>query len=85
VKRIIRVITGATGTLTIGLKKKGNNTRKESIQYILYKKKKKTSLLGASYIARKVLQYETGSLGGGVHHWFKRRSTRGEDTYVKRQ
>jgi hypothetical protein len=33
---------------------------------------------------RKVLQAETGSLSGGVHHWLKRKSTRGERKPVTR-
>jgi t-SNARE complex subunit (syntaxin) len=37
---------------------------------------KKTAVLGTSHIMRKVMQCETGSLGGGDHRWFKRRSTR---------
>jgi hypothetical protein len=36
----------------------------------------KTAILGTWHIIRKVLQAETWSLSGGVHHWLKRRSTR---------
>jgi hypothetical protein len=35
----------------------------------------KTAELGTSHIIRKVLQSETCSLSGGVHHWVKKRST----------
>jgi hypothetical protein len=38
----------------------------------------KTAILGTSHIIRKVLQAESWSLSGGVHHWLKRRSTRDE-------
>jgi hypothetical protein len=38
----------------------------------------KTAILGTSHIIRKVLQTETWSLSGGVHHWLKSRSTREE-------
>jgi hypothetical protein len=31
-----------------------------------------------------VLQSETWSLSGGVHHWLKRRSSREKETYEKR-
>jgi hypothetical protein len=44
----------------------------------------KTAILGASHIVRKVLQAETWSLSGGVHHWLKRRSTREERKPVTR-
>jgi hypothetical protein len=36
----------------------------------------KTAVLGTSHIIRKVLQSETWSLSGRVHHQFKRKSTR---------
>jgi hypothetical protein len=36
----------------------------------------KTAVPGTSHNKRKVLQSETRSLSGGVHHWFKRKSTR---------
>jgi hypothetical protein len=39
---------------------------------------RKTVTLETSHIIRKVLQSETWSLSGGVHHWFKRWSTMGE-------
>jgi hypothetical protein len=38
----------------------------------------KTAILGTSHIIRIVLQAETRSLSGGVHHWLKSRSTREE-------
>jgi hypothetical protein len=44
----------------------------------------KTAILGTSHITRKVLQAETLSLSGGVHHWLKRRSTRQERKPVTR-
>jgi hypothetical protein len=44
----------------------------------------KTAILGTSHIIRKVLQAETCSLSGGVHHWLKRRSTRQERKPVTR-
>jgi hypothetical protein len=47
-------------------------------------KRKRTAVLGTSYTIKKVLQSENGSLSGGVHQWFKRRSTRGEETQNKR-
>jgi hypothetical protein len=67
---VIPVIIGATGIVTKGLQK-----YLETIpgKHFLYKKK---AVLGTSHIIRKVLQSETLSLGGGVHHWFKRKSTR---------
>jgi hypothetical protein len=42
-------------------------------------------ILGTSHIIRKVLQAETWSLSGGVHHWLKRRSTREERKPVLRE
>jgi hypothetical protein len=44
----------------------------------------KTAILGTSHIIRKVLQAESCSLSGGVHHWLKRRSTREERKPVTR-
>jgi hypothetical protein len=41
-------------------------------------------ILGTSHIIRKVLQAETLSLNGGVHHWLKGRSTREERKPVTR-
>jgi hypothetical protein len=50
---VILVITGATGIVTKGLKKKsGNNTRKALIDSL---QKKKKAVLGTSHIIRKVL------------------------------
>jgi hypothetical protein len=51
----------------------GNNTRTTLNRFFT-----KTAILGTSHIIRKVLQAETWSLSGGVHHWLKSRSTRGE-------
>jgi len=44
-----------------------------------------TAVLGTWHIISKVLQSETWSLSAGVHHWFKRRSTRGKETCGKRR
>jgi hypothetical protein len=44
----------------------------------------KTAILGTSLFVRKVLQAETWSLSGGIHHWLKRRSTREERKPVTR-
>jgi hypothetical protein len=44
----------------------------------------KTAILGTSHIIKKVLQAETSSLSGGVHHWLKGRSTREERKPVTR-
>jgi hypothetical protein len=44
----------------------------------------KTAIVGTSHIIRKVLQAETCSLSGGVHHWLERRSTREERKPVTR-
>jgi hypothetical protein len=68
---VIPVIIGATGIVTKGLKVSGNNIRKAFNRFTT-----KTAVLGTSHIIRKVLQSETGSLSGGIHHWFKRKSTR---------
>jgi hypothetical protein len=66
------VIIGATGIVTKGLRKYLETIpRKHSIESL-----QKTAVLGTSHIIRKVLQSETLSVGGGVHHWFKRKSTR---------
>jgi hypothetical protein len=40
------------------------NTLHDSLQ--------KTAILGTSHVIRNVLQFETGSLSGGVHRWFQR-------------
>jgi hypothetical protein len=50
---VIQVIIGATGIVTKGLKKSGNDTRKA------FNRLKKTVVLGTSHIIRKVLQSET--------------------------
>jgi hypothetical protein len=69
---IIPVIIGATGIVREGLKK--------NLQTIpgkhLTDSVQKTAILGTSHIIQKVLQSETGSMSGGNHSWFKRRSTR---------
>jgi hypothetical protein len=69
---VIPVIIGATGIVTRGQKKYLEKiVGKHSIDSL-----QKTAALGTSHIIRKVLQSETGSLSGGVHIWFKRKSTR---------
>jgi hypothetical protein len=57
----------------------GNNTR-----ITLNRFPTKTVILGTSHIIRKVLQAETWSLSGGVHHWLKKTSTREERKPVTR-
>ena len=60
---IISVITGDNGIAKKGLKKNSEampgKHSTDSIQ--------KTAVLGTLHIVWKVLQYETGSLGGGDH------------------
>jgi hypothetical protein len=69
---VIPVIIGVTGNVTRGLKKYLETIPgKHSINSL-----QKTAVLGTSHIIRKVLQSETCSLRGGVHLWFKRKSTR---------
>jgi hypothetical protein len=48
----------------------GNNTRTTLNRFFT-----KTAILGTCHIIRKVLQAETWSLSGGVHHWLKGRIT----------
>jgi hypothetical protein len=60
---IILVIIGATGIVTISLRK-NLEAIPDSLQ--------KTAMLGTSHIIRKVLLCETCSLSGGGHRWFKR-------------
>jgi hypothetical protein len=43
---------------------------------LIYSLQKKTAVLVTSHIIRNVLQSETWSQSGGVHHWFKRKCTR---------
>jgi hypothetical protein len=70
---VMPVIIVATGIVTRGLKKYLETIPgKHSIDSL----QKKTAVLGTSHVIRKVLQSETLSLSGGVHHWFKRKSTR---------
>jgi hypothetical protein len=69
---VIPVIIGATGIATKGLKTYLETIPgKHSIDCL-----QKTAVLGTSHIIRKVLQPENLSLSGGVHHLFKRKSTR---------
>jgi len=42
-----------------------------------------TAVLGTSHIIRKVLKSETSSLSGGLHEWFKGRSTRGKENAIR--
>jgi hypothetical protein len=77
-------IFSATATpITAATNNNNNNNNNNNTQYrpISYKK---TAILGTSHIIRKVLQAETWSLSGGVHHWLKRRSTREERKPVTR-
>jgi hypothetical protein len=71
----VSVITGATGTVKKGLKINVEAVPGKHSVYSL----QKTAILGTSHVIRKVLQCETGSLSGGDHRWFSRRSagTRG--------
>ena len=69
---IIPKVIGATGIVTNVLKKNLQAIPgKHSVDSV-----QKTAVLGTSHIIRKVLQSETGSLSGGDHRWFKRRSAR---------
>jgi hypothetical protein len=77
---VIPVIIGTTGIVSKGLKYIWKQYQ-DNIQQILYNK---TSVLGTSHIISKVLQFETCSLSGGVHHWLKRRRTREKKTCDKR-
>jgi putative hemolysin len=67
----ILVISGATGIVTKILKKNLEAIPgKHSIHSL-----QQTAVLATSHIILKVLQYDTWSLSGGDHSWFKRRST----------
>jgi hypothetical protein len=68
---VIPVITGATRIVTRGVKNLETIPGKHSTDSL-----QKSAVLGTSHIIWKVLQSETLSLRGGVHHWFKRKSTR---------
>jgi hypothetical protein len=73
---IIPVTTGAIGMVTKVLKKNLEAiTGKHSTDSL-----QKRAILGISHIIWKVPQSEIGSLSGGDHRWFKRRST-GEKTW----
>jgi hypothetical protein len=58
------------GIVTKGIKKSGDSTRKASNRFFKKKKKKKNSTRDFAH-DKEVLQSETGSLSGGMHHWFK--------------
>jgi hypothetical protein len=75
---IILVITGATGTVTKGLKKKLEAINRKTFNRF------RTKDSYTSHKIRKVLQSETGSLNVCDHRWLKRRSTR-ERRLMKRQ
>jgi hypothetical protein len=77
---VIPVIIGATGIVSKSLRKYLETIPGQHSIYSL----QKTAILGTSHIIRKVLQAETCSLSGGVHHWLKRRSTREERKPVTR-
>jgi hypothetical protein len=65
---IILVIIGATGIVTISLKKNLEAVpRKHSIDSL-----QKTAIRGTSHIIRKVLQCEARNLSGGYHCCFNR-------------
>jgi hypothetical protein len=68
---LIPVIIGATRIVTKDLK---NNLKAIPGKH-LTDSVQKTAILGTSHIIQKVLQSETGSMSGGNHSWFKRRST----------
>jgi hypothetical protein len=68
---IIPVIIGATRIVTKCLKK---NLKAIPGKHSIYSVQK-TAILGTSHKIQKVLQSETGSMSGGNHSWFKRRST----------
>jgi hypothetical protein len=77
---VIPLIIGATGTVSKSLQKYLETIPgQHSIDSL-----QKTAILGTSHIIRKVLQAESCSLSGGVHHWFKSRSTREERKPVTR-
>jgi hypothetical protein len=65
----IPLIIGATGIVTMCLKKNLKATSEENSICIL---STKTTVLGKSHVIRKVLQSETWTLSGGDHRWFKR-------------
>jgi hypothetical protein len=69
---VMPVIIGATGIVTKGLRKYPETIPgKNSIDSL-----QKNICTRNITIIRKVLQSETRSLSGGVHHWFKGKSTR---------
>jgi hypothetical protein len=77
---VIPVITVATGIVSKSLQKYLETIPgQHSIDSL-----QKTAILGTSHIIRKVLQAETWSLSGVVHHWLKSRSTREERKPVTR-
>jgi hypothetical protein len=77
---VIPVIIGATGIVSKSLQKYLETIPgQHSIDSL-----QKTATVGTSHIIRKVLQAETWSLSGGVHHWLKSRSTREEMKPVTR-
>jgi hypothetical protein len=76
----IPVIIGATGIVSKSFQKYLETIPgQHSIDSL-----QKTVIPATSHIIRKVLQAETCSLSGGVHHWLKRRSTREERKPVTR-
>jgi hypothetical protein len=76
----IPVIIGATGIVSKSLQKYLETMPgQHSIDSL-----QNTAILGTSHIIRKVLQAETWSLSGRVHHWLKSRSTREERKPVTR-
>jgi hypothetical protein len=76
----IPLITGVTGIASKTLQKYLETIPgQHSIDSL-----QKTAILGTSHVIRKVLQAETRSLSGGVHHWQKSSSTREERKPVTR-
>jgi hypothetical protein len=78
-KCVIPVITGIIGIVTKGLQKYMETIPGKHSTNSL----QKPAVLWISHITRKVLQYGTWRMSGGMHHWFKRRSTRGKETCDK--
>ena len=65
---IVPVITGATGTVTKGLK---NNLEAVQGEHSIGSVQR-TAVLGTAHIIREVMLCDTGRLGGGGRRWFRR-------------
>jgi hypothetical protein len=68
---VIAVVIWVKGIVSTGLKK---YLKTIAIDYL-----QNTAVLGTSRIIRKVLQSETSSLRGGVHHWLKEEKYQGKE------